>query len=99
MPSISIGTTLRSDVAPTMPHIPVLPALIRPRLLARPLPPGDRHLPWSRDGQLSRRRLLHDRAAAADRRAVADRDRRHQHAVRAHVHVVADDRPMLVSAV
>src|SRR5579864_9732880 len=99
MPSIRIGTTLRSDVAPTMPHMMLAPPLLGPLLLPRALPAGDRHLSRARERQLARRRFLHDRTAPADRRARANGDRRDQHAVRSDVHVVADERLMLVRTV
>ena len=49
--------------------------------------------------QLTRRRRLADDAAGADGGAVAHRHRRHQHAVGANVHVVADHGAVLVGAV
>src|SRR5689334_3084234 len=85
IPSIRIGTTLRFDVAPTMPH------MVSP-FLSRPLPARNGNLRSARDGQLIRGRFLHDRAAAADRRAGPDRDRRDEHAIGSNVDVVADDR-------
>src|SRR5689334_13396807 len=99
MPSIRIGTTLRSEAAPTMPHMLALPACPLRALLARALPPRDRYLARPRNGELPGRSLLRDRAATADRRTGADRDRSNQHAVRADVHVVTDHRLVLVRAV
>src|SRR5690242_17475602 len=98
MPSIRMGTTLRSDAAPTMPHM-LAPRSIHPRLLARTLPARDGDLARPRHRQLARGGFLDDRAAAADRRTGADRDRRDEHAVRPDVHVVTDERLVLVRSV
>src|SRR5437764_6444989 len=97
MPSMRIGTTFRCDVAPTMPHMTSSDSLLR--FFDGPTPSRNRYLPRSRNRQLGRRRAFHDRAAAADRRAAADLHRRNEQAIRPDVHVVADDRPMLVRAV
>ena len=69
------------------------------RLLHRPLPTFDGHLLRARDGQLARRCITRDRAAGADRRALAHGDRRHQLAVGADESVVVDDGLVLVGAV
>ena len=83
-----------------MPHMIRYSPLIRSRLLARPLPAGDRHLlraarrvSWPAGASLM---IVLPPPIVAPR---ADRDRRDQHAVRADVHVVADDRSVLVRAV
>ena len=67
--------------------------------LDRPFPVVQAGLARARHRQLAGRRVLGDRRAAADGGAVADRHRRHQHAVAADVHVVADHRAVLVGAV
>src|SRR6187401_398016 len=95
MPSIRMGTTSRVDAAPTMPHM-LFPLW---RLLRRTGPVGDRRLPRTRDGELTRGRVLRDHAAGADGGAFTHGDGRHQHAVAADARPIADHGAMFVGAV
>src|SRR5687767_13212634 len=83
MPSIRIGTMLRVDAAPTMPHMALLLFGFH-----RPRPAFDGDLLCTRERQRGRRCVARDRAAPADRRVVADLHRRHEHAVAPDVRVV-----------
>src|SRR5262245_2571394 len=69
------------------------------RLLLRPLPALDGHLAAALDGELAGGRRLGDGGSGADRRALADRDRGHQHRARPDERAIADRRAMLVHAV
>src|SRR5512147_1539050 len=96
MPSIRMGTTLRLEAAPTIPHIK---SPLRFVGLLRALPAFDGHLPRTRHREHAGRRILRNDAAGPDRRALADGDRRHQHAIGADARPIADDRAMLARAV
>src|SRR5215831_19275717 len=103
MPSIRIGTTLRVEDAPTMPHmrtsLPVAAVLLGRDLLHRPLPAGNADLPDPGDSKLARGGVVGDGTAGADRRSLADRNRRDEHAVRSDRDVILDHRPVLGDAV
>src|SRR5258706_10330590 len=68
-------------------------------LSARTHPAINRALARARDRELARGHVAGNGRAGADRRSRANRDRCHQHAVGAHVRIVADDRPVLEGAV
>src|SRR5438874_6913518 len=91
MPSISVGTTFSPATAPTMPHI----ALSFPR----PFPAVARHLRLLVERERPGRHVPPDGRARADRGPAADRHRRDELGIGADVHVVFDDRAMLLGAV
>src|SRR3954468_20788137 len=94
-PSISTGTTLRADTAPTIPHM----AAASLGRLRRALPPRNGRLAHARDGQLAGGSVLGQGRAGAERRTAPDAHRRDELRVGADEDVVLDDRPVLVRAV
>src|SRR6266496_3191591 len=88
---MSVGTTFSRATAPTMPHIALS--------FLRPFPAVARQLRLLVERERPGRHVLPDRRARADRGAAADCHRCDELGIGADVHVVFDDRAMLVRAV
>src|SRR5258707_7557822 len=98
MPSMRIGTTLREDAAPTMPHMEVLALRVGFRRLHGALPAMDRDLLRAGHGERAGGRVLRAHANRADPGARAHGDRRDKQSVGGDARTVAADRLVAVCA-
>src|SRR5687767_10011418 len=84
-----MGTTLRREIAPTIPHMSGC------RFLPGPLPPRDTFLFDPREREIAFGDFARDGRACSDRGSAADDDRRYELRVRSDENVVFDDRAVL----